>query len=312
MKRKVQLWRFYDSHDDPAPPVPGQALHRFLRMKDLATTDLTFTDAEQYETQLEPVSSSNPHFILHRIRGDNLPSQRNGWRITELDKRVQELAEGSHLMMLPRNLVAFLGSGFSPRPARFAEWLRRRVGWDVWLEPVIRPDVSAVLQNISKISRVEVKIAADEARKLDLAGFFKGKDEPLAALQAAQRVQEGGIISLSLSVGHGNQADQGWFRELVARLRGADTTHFRQARALVHRAGIEGGTTMVDFIHDKVATEFETEGGGRQRLLDPSVAGQLMGDAWEQFKGVDKVLDFVDLDGRPEQPMPAELLDVEE
>lgn len=312
MKRKVQLWRFYDSKDQPLPPIPGKALHRFVSKADPDTTDLTFTDYAGFETQLEAVGASRPHFILHRIRADNLPSQRTGNRIEDLDKSVEELAEGSHLMFLPRNLIAFLGSGFSPRPARFAEWLRHRVGWDAWLEPVIRPDISSVLQNIQKVSRVDIKIAADEAQKLDLAGFFQGSNEPLAALQAAQRVQEGGYIGLSVSVGHGNSADQGWFRALVDRLRGADMTHFRQARALVRRAGDGGGTTMVDFIHDKVVTEFDIKTSGRQRLLDPAVAADLMHNAWKQFKDSDNVLDYIDADQRPPETMPKTLLTADE
>lgn len=309
MRRKVQLWRFVDKDDKPTQPLPATALHRFLRAQDGHGADLSYTDPFGFETQLVPGSTSDPHFVLHRIRDHDLPSQRSGKRITDLDSRVQELAEGSHLLLLPRNLVGFVGTGFSPRPGRFADWLRHRVGWDVWLQPVLRPDVGPIIDAITKVTRVEVKVAADEARRLDLSGFFQGDRDPLGALYAAQQAQDGGIIGLEMSVGQGSRADQGFFRDLVERLRGADLSQFRTARAHVHLEGVDG-STVLDFINDKIVAEIEVDQQpGRQRLLEEASARWVMNTAWDQFKKVDEVLNFIDQDQRLPFALPRELLD---
>lgn len=121
MRRRVQLWRFYDSDDRPSPPVPARPLHRLLQAQDDAGEDMAYKDPYGFETHLVPVDTTKPHVVIHRIRDHDLPSQRSGGRISDLDRNVQELAEGSHLLLLPRNLVAFLGTGFSPRPGRFEQ-----------------------------------------------------------------------------------------------------------------------------------------------------------------------------------------------
>lgn len=66
---------------------------------------------------------------------------------------------------------------------------------------MIRTDVGPVLSDLRKITSVEVKIAADEARQLVLDDFFQGESDPLGALIAAQRAQQGGIITVGWSVG---------------------------------------------------------------------------------------------------------------
>lgn len=263
-------------------------------------------------TDSRPISSPwipRDRTVIHRIRDHDLPSQRAQGRITDLDRRVQELAEGSHLLLLPRNMVACLGTGFSPRPGRFAEWLRQRLEWEVWLEPVLRPDVGAILDDIRKITRVEIKVSADEARRLDASGFFEGEDDPLGALYTAQRVQQGGIIGLEVSVGQGSGADQGYFRRVLDRLRGADLTSFRTARAHVHLQD-GNGSTVVDFLHDRVVAEIEVDQApGRQRLLDTPTARQTMETAWEQFQEADEVFDFVDPPQGEELELPDRLAD---
>lgn len=295
MRRKVQLWRFVDDDDEPVPQMPQMALHRFLVAQDAANADMSYADLDGYETHLAPVGGSQAHVVLHRIRATDLPSQRRRGKIVDLDRRVNELAEGSNFLFLPRNIVAFMGSGFSPRPGRLAEWMRRRLSWDVWLKPVLREDVGTVLNNLRKISSVEVKIAADEAHRLDLSDFFQGDEDPLGALRTAQRAQQGGIITVAWSVGQGNDADQRFFVKLLDRLRGADLTRFRAARAKVYPEH-SSSAVPVDFLHDRIVTEVEIDApDSRQRVLSPPVAYSAMLRAWEQIRDAEDVLDFIDV-----------------
>lgn len=117
MRRKVQLWRFLDENATPTRPIPAGSLHRFLAARDAADDDLAFTAFDLYETHLVPVKGTAPHVVLHRIRHEDLPSQRRNRKVIDLDPSVNELAEGSHFLFLERNLVAFMGSGFSPARA---------------------------------------------------------------------------------------------------------------------------------------------------------------------------------------------------
>lgn len=258
-------------------------LHRFLREQDPGS--LNNRSADGFESHLVPVAGSPAHFELHRIRIEDLPSERREGVIVDLNSSVNELAEGSHFLALPNNLLAFVGTGFSPRPGRLASWLRSRIGWNVWLEPVIRPDAGEVLDNLRRVTSVEVKISAEEARRLDLSGFFNEDDDPLGALLVAQRARQGGIITVGWSVGRDGHADQSWFTRLVERLRNADLTSFRSAKAKVYVEDSDNAVP-IDFIHDKVVVEVEVDQPpGRQRLLPPSIALELMQEAWEQVRG---------------------------
>ncbi len=309
IQRKVQLWRFFDENDTPAPPIPVGELHRFLVARDDASEDMAYSGTDHYVTHLSPVRGVEPHVVLSRIRSDDLPSQRVNGKVVALDGSITELAEGSHFLFLPRNLVAFIGTGFSPRPGRLAEWMRNRLGWDVWMEPVVRHDVGPILDNLRKITSVEVKIAADEARQLQLADFFEGENDPLGALLTAQHAQQGGIITVGWSVGQGSDANQGWFQRLVDRLRGADLERFRSAKAKVY---VEHSdiAVPVDFLQDRIVAEVEIDQPtGRQRLLEAPVALDAMRRAWQQFEDTDKVLEHLDsLEGKPLQ-VPTTLID---
>lgn len=308
-RRKVQLWRFFDANDKPVPPIPAGELHRFLVAQDDSNADMAYLGTDDYVTHLSPIGGVEAQVVLSRIRADDLPSQRVDGKVVALDPNVGELAEGSHFLFLPRNLVAFIGTGFSPRPGRLAEWMRNRLGWDVWLEPVVRQDVGPILDNLRKITSVEVKIAADEAKRLELADFFEGENDPLGALLTAQRAQQGGIITVGWSVGQGSDANQGWFQRLVDRLRRADLERFRSAKAKVYVEHSDNAVP-VDFLQDRIVAEVEIDHPtGRQRLLESPVALAAMQRAWEQFKDTDKVLDTLDpLEGTPLQ-VPAALID---
>jgi hypothetical protein len=219
MGRKIQLWRFLDANGDPLPPIPTAALHRMLCGQH--PESMTCGHGLDYETQLEPGAMSG-HFVLHRIRNRNLPFERRNGRIVPLNESVEELTEGSHFLFEARNLVLFMGTGFSPRPGRLAEWLRQRIGWDVWLQPVFRPDAGQMLANLRKVSKVQLTIPADNARRLDATSFFEDDDDPMRALGFAARAQQGGLINIGWSVGQGSDADQGFFQRLARRVARAD------------------------------------------------------------------------------------------
>ena len=294
MKRKAQLWRFCDEHGNPLTYViPRQGLHRFMSGIDPTVTDMTLRDARGFHMQLEAVPGNTSHFVMHRLRLHDLPSEYRRRRVVPLNPRVRGLAEGTNIQLISRNLAIFIMSGSSPRPARLGEYMRARLGWQVWLRPVPRADIGQVLASLRKVSSIELAIAADEARRLDLADFFEGDGDPLAVFKAASRARQGGIIRVRWSVGHGSDADQGFFRGVVDRLRRADLRGFSAAKAAVY---VEGSDDQipVDFLDDKIVTQVDVgDPTSRNRALDAKTALEALETARNHFLNVEKIHDIV-------------------
>ena len=301
MDRKAQLWRFCDKGGAPlGDEIPGIELHKMIN--ELAGNPLlTITDAKDYKTRLAAIPGEQPHFVLHNVRETNLPSQVQGDEISPLNPDIDGLAEATHILLRPGNLVIFVASGYSPRPPRLAAFIRKRLGWDVWLKPVLRKDAGDVLGKITKVSNVELAIPASDVRQMDLAGFFQEDDDPIAALQAAARAQQGGVIRLGFGIGRGSGADQGWFKRLVRRLESANLDRFTTVRANVY---VEGSKDQipVDFLHDKiVATVDVGDAVGRSRDIKAQGALAGMVSAAETFANV------VDLDALAKEVAGGEL-----
>lgn len=312
MRRKAQLWRFVDKDERPLQHrIERRALHAFIGLQQAAGADLTLTDAAGFKTQLNAVSGPATHLVLHRVREDDLPNEWSaaGGQIAPLNVQIDGLAEGTHLLLLPRNLVIVMGSGFSPRAPRLAAFLRARLGWDVWLHPVPRRDLGSVLEQVRRVSNIEIAINADEIHGLDLGPMYNDEFDPFVPLEAAARARQGGVIKLGWSAGHGNSANQIWFQRVLRKLAGADMTAFNIARAEVY---VEGSTDKIplDFVHDQIVTQVdvgEHEGRGRELTADQALSGLL--DARTHFGQVEKINDVVDKIDGPAMKLPTRLLD---
>lgn len=308
--RKVQLWRFVDENQQPARVVPGAALVRLLTSEQSAGADLSHTDNYGYITQLDPVPGSTPHVVTYRVRDTDLPSERRNGRIVDLNRNVQELAEGSHVFFFPHNHVAFIGNNVSPRPSRLADWLRARTGIDVYLKPVLRQDLGTALDDIAKITNIQLSISAAEVHRLDLSGFFNDPEDPLRVLPEMSKFDQGGNVRVEWSVGLGHNHDPRFFRRVFERLRGADVRGFSVAKAQVRTE--EGDSVPVDFIHDKVVVELPLPPDhGRLRTLTNGTARTIATDAWQHFTTNEHVLDDIDDSTEAAFDFPATLIPID-
>jgi hypothetical protein len=312
MRRKAQLWRFVDSEEQPLQHrIERGALHGFIAQQQAAGADLTLTDSAGFKTQLNAVSGPATHLVLHRVREDDLPNEWSAASggIAPLSVQIDGLAEGTHLLLLPRNLVIVMASGFSPRAPRLAAFLRARLGWDVWLHPVPRRDLGSVLEHVRRVSNIEIAINADEISGLDLGPMYEAEFDPFVPLKAAARGRQGGVIKLGWSAGQGNSANQRWFRGLLGKLAGADMTAFNTARAEVY---VEGSTDKIplDFIHDQIVTQVdvgEHEGRGRELTDEQALSGLRV--ARTHFSHVEKINDIVARIEGPALELPTRLID---
>ena len=239
---------------------------------------------------------------------DDLPSEVDGRKVRPLRGSVQGLAETTHVRLIERNLAIFMTSGYSPRPMRFADYLRARIGLDVWLKPVPREDLGQVLDQLRRVSRIDLAIAADEAARLDLSELY-GDADPLAALNAAGRAQQGGIVRVGWSVGHDKHADQGALRRILDRIFHVDTSRFESATATVYVENSKEPVT-VNFLHDNIVTQVDVgDPVSRSRELTAAQAHEALGDAERHFRDVEKYRTFIDPVDDRRLRLPPRLLD---
>lgn len=292
MKRTAQLWQLVDLAGDPLPAeLPHEELHRLVQAAQDGEQDLTHVHEAGYESLLAAEGTSLSHFVLYRLRRNDLPGQlrpraRSGASVVPLS--VEGLAEGTHLFFQPRNLVVVVPSGFSPRPARLTQWLAARTTVrGVALQPVYRADLERVLDDLDSVRSFEIRVTPEQARR-----FAEGdRDDALAVLAAAAGDARGGTITVRWSVGRDD--DQGWLQRLVqsARRRGPAELPASRVRATVR--GTHQGLVPVDFLEDQVVASVEVETTGRSKQFDAASALQQAQLAWERFCAVERVLDQV-------------------
>lgn len=312
MRRKAQLWRFADREEQPLQHrIDQKSLHAFISHQQAVGADLTLTDSAGFKTQLNTVNGPSAHLVLHRVREDDLPNEWSaaGGGIAPLSARIDGLAEGTHILLLPRNLAIVMGGGFSPRAPRLAAFLRARLGWEIWLHPVPRRDLGSVLDQVRRVSSIEIAINADEIGNLDLGPMYTEESDPFVLLKAAAQGRQGGVIKLGWSVGQGASANQGWFQGLLRRLAGADMTAFNAARAAVY---VEGSKNKIplDFVHDRIVTQVDVGGReGRARELTVEQARRGLREARLHFSRVEKINDLVGKVNGSSMVLPDRLLD---
>ncbi len=295
MQRNAQLWRFTSWNGEPlSEKFPARGLHRLIEEAQKNGVDLAHNDGE-YDSFLEAVPGADPHLILHRLRFSDLPSQYQGSRVVPLDSTILGLAEGTHIRLLPRNLIIFITNGFSPRPRRFDQWLRARIGLDVHMQPVLRRDLHEVLSHLRRVSEVTLTIPSDQARQLPRTDLEDSGDA-LRVLDAAVQASGGMSVSIRMSADRHDLAEQGRLRALFEQLQNLPLQRLgvSRAKAKVYTQG-RREPVPVNFIEDQMVASVEVEAaGGRGRQFEPVSATAALADAWSHFRRVERVEEMID------------------
>ena len=286
MERWVQIWQMTDQlHRPLGSRFPSQEFWRMVHGAAGAGEDLYNEDRDGVLTLLEPLAGTRPHLALHTIRRANLPSEDAGGRIVDLsiDPR-HGLAEGTHFVFCPRNVVVCLYNHNGPRIARLGSWLEARTGLKVGFVPLYRTDTWALIQQMERLTRIEITIPADQAEAL-------GPDPTLdpgllEALRASADASGGGLVHLSWSVGRGGHTvPQSRMRALAHSLVGSDKRGFKGAKVHGKIEDVES-PIPVDLLHDQLVTRrtvvLERQ---RSRRLSTSSAYEAMALTYEDFKG---------------------------
>ncbi len=286
MERWVQVWQITDGLGIPlALRFPAHQLWQLIDREAQNGADLYNRDRDGTTTLLEALpGASRPHLALHTIRRSNLPSEDAGGRIVDLtiDPR-HGLAEGTHFLFCPRNVVICLYNHVGPRIGRLGNWLETRTGLSVQFTPLYRRDTWAVIEQMQRLTQIELSIPADQ---IAVIGDDPSFDPSLLdALRASARVSHGGLVHLVWSVGTGGHSvPQGRMRELAHSLVRSDKTGFKGAKV---SGRVEGSTSPipVDLLHDQLVTRRSVEPEReRSRRLSTGSAYEAMDETYELFK----------------------------
>lgn len=288
VERWVQVWQITDPMGQPlAQRFPSPQVHRVVKAAQDADQDCYHVDGyDATRTLMEALGGRRPHLALHTIRRDNLPSEDDGGKVVDLSISVNSgLAEGTHFIFCPRNIVVCLYNHHGPRIRRLGDWLDARMDIEVGFIPLYRLDAWGIIESMNRLSGIEITIPAAQARALAPAAPQEDPEGLLEALRATGRAALGGQVHLSWTVGRGED------RLPQSRMRALASTLYRMNKDGMSVARIRGRVdgvkqpVPVDLIHDQLVTrrtvEPEVE---RSRRLNAESAYAAMEGTYEEFK----------------------------
>lgn len=199
------------------------------------------------------------HVALYRSRYVNLPGKDVAGDVVDLGLGAGEgLAEGTHFVFFPNNIMGALYNFQGPTTNRFAAYLRYKFGLDISFAPIYRRDVAQILVDLEKVSKIEVAIPANQAHLF--AAPTDGDDGFAQSLFHGARVLGGGNLRLELSVGQGAPTSRyEELKEFARRLARRDDLHaFRVAKVYGRREG-EKENQPIDLLTEQLITRKDVE-----------------------------------------------------
>lgn len=285
MERWVQVWQITDPVGDPLPyRFPAHRVRDVVSAAQSANEDLYSIDRDATVTLMESFSGTRPHLALHTIRRVNLPSEDANGRIVDLSiNEAHGLAEGTHFLFCPRNVVVCLYNHQGPRIKRLGSWLHDRLGLDVSFVPLLRADTWAVVEQMRTITAVEVSIPAAQARALEPPP--DNDDDLLTALRASGDASQSGSLRVSWTVGRGrDRMPQSRMRGLAESLFRLDKRGFKVAKIHGRLEGVKA-PVPVDLIEDQLVTRRTVDPERqRSRRISTASAYEAMDDTYDSFR----------------------------
>ncbi len=287
VERLAQVWLITDKDgQELGHRFPSSALRRLVKGAQAAGEDSYHVDARDgVRTLLHPFTGRDPHFALYSIRRENLPAEEAAGRIQPLSiPQTSGLAEGTHFLFMPRNVVICLYNHHGPRIRRLGAWIKDRVDIEVGFVPLYRTDTWDLVDRMQRITGVEVSVPAGQ-----LVGLQSQPDATsgglLGTLEAAAAAGDGrGTISLRMSVGRGQaQMHQSVLRRLATQLLGMEKHGFTAARIVGKNEF--NHTTAIDLLHEQLVSRRTVEAeSSRDHEVSASSAHEEMVRTFEEFR----------------------------
>ncbi len=195
------------------------------------------------------------------------------------------LAEGTHFLFFPNNIVGVLYNFHGPSVRRFTTYLLHKFNLDVSFIPVYRRDVLQILEALATVSKLEMSIPANQVHLL--AGPTDDADDDFAApLAQGARLLEDGNIRLEVSVGQGapqNRYDRA--KTLAKRFaRRDDLDRFRVAK-VYGRLEDESDSLPIDLKSEQLITKKDVEPETpRSTRVRQSSASAAVRQAYQEYR----------------------------
>lgn len=238
---------------------------------------------------------NGPHFLsLYEIRHSDLPSIERGGDIEDLDLVADAgLAEGIHACFFPRSVVGILYNHYGPRSNRLADYMNHKANLapKIALQPLIRADVLAQLEDLKQINLLDLKVPVSEAALLQQnhRGLY-------STIMSAQQLATSRSVVLALGLDRRNEDATNGVKRLIRSLvqRGRAGSFDRLKVRGVNRW--TESSEMIDILAEKIAVkkEVRTRSDESRTVADDS-AREAIGNAYAQSAdAIDQSLGRVD------------------
>lgn len=228
---------------------------------------------------------------LGKVRRRNLPALEEQGELRPLDIPEEAgIAEQTHMVFFPNNIVGMLFNFYGPRMASLRDYLKRLhpdTPNSLSIDPLLRQDVLDQLDRLRKIRVFDLRILRPFMARLQQA------DQSLHdAFSAAQEVGEAEQFQLILKPPPNSRdwiADR--FLDIarrVARIVSGDPDANEEVTSFKVRGQNEETESMetVDVLRDRLVVKKNVEvAGDRTRRLDPDSAYGAVTEAYEELEG---------------------------
>ena len=259
----MQFWQVVDGQGQTLPvSFPAKGLVRKLQKAKSDGVSRYYMTRDGYKMLALGVEMTpRPHVAVYRSRYVNLPGKDVAGDVVDLGLGAGEgLAEGTHFVFFPNNIVGVLYNFHGPTTSRFASYLFHKFELDVTFVPVYRRDIARMLAELDRVSKVEVSIPANQAHLLAAPDSQDGEDGFAQSLFHGARILGEGNVRLELSVGQGapqTRYDElkGFARRLARR---GDLHTFKVAKVYGRNEG-EQESLPIDLLTEQLITRKDVD-----------------------------------------------------
>ena len=227
---------------------------------------------------------------LAKVRRAGLPQVEDGsGTLTALSIPASAgLAEITHMMFFPRNIVGAVFNFYGPRATTLAAYLRARVPDPpphLEIEPLIRADIVEQLDRFQTLRLVDLKIRPSYTETVQQANDSLGSAFAAALAAVTDELKE---IELVLRSGRKKASDLGeTIKKAVRWLARREDMHENSSRFVV--AGLDQetqSTATLDLLSDKLVTKKTIiRQGERTRALVDTSAYEAISQAYNELRG---------------------------
>lgn len=311
MERSAQVWQIVDADQEPwTKRFPRGEFHKLVLDAQKNRKNRSWVDEDGTRTLLQAFPSSIPHFALHTIRKTNLPAEEADGEIIDLSiPKGHGLAEGTHFLFYPRNIVLCLYNHQGPRISRLGDWIENRLGIEIDFSPVYRPDSLAIINQMNQINSISFSIDARQLSTFDERIDENDTNSIFKALRDWAVGQEvGGTVNVSIGIGRGkNVMPQRTMSKLINEVKLVDRRKFRGAK-ISGKIGDDSKLLMVDLLKDQLVVKATVDADGeRTNKVKASVAYEVLNQAYEDFKSqIETSVDKIPVE--PKMKVPTQLI----